>query len=59
MTTKIILPVRIERNPSARGGVSIKANGADGGWSTVECQDVAHAREIMTSYPSAGHALLA
>ena len=48
--TKVVLPVRTQRND---GTYSIKANGADAGWSTIACDDVAHAREIMARYPSA------
>ncbi len=50
---KVTLPVRIQNDPSARGGIAIKSNGADSGWSTIECDDVEHARQIMTRYPSA------
>src|SRR5687767_3782100 len=51
--TTVSLPVRIQRNPSAKGGISIKSNGADFGWSTIQCEDAEHAREIMARYPSA------
>lgn len=51
MNTKITLPVRTQR--SASGTIEIKRNGADVGWSTIACQSVEHAREIMSAYPSA------
>lgn len=50
---KIMLPVRIQRDLSARGGVAIKSTGADFGWSTVACDSPEHARQIMADYPSA------
>ncbi len=51
MQRNITLPVRTQRN--ADGTYAIKSNRADAGWSTIQCTDVEHAREIMARYSSA------
>lgn len=53
MIQAIALPVRVQADSSARGGIAIKSTGADAGWSTIQCESVEHAREIMARYPSA------
>lgn len=49
-TTKVVLPVRVA------AGATLRIKGAsdmDGGWSTIECVDAEHARQIMRAYPTA------
>jgi hypothetical protein len=48
--TQVTLPIRIEMT---QVGPRIRINGADAGWSTIRCDNVEHAREIMARYPSA------
>lgn len=49
-TSKVVLPVRVATGSTLR----IKGAGdVDGGWSTVECVDAEHARQVMAAYPSA------
>lgn len=46
----VALPVRVAL------GFPLRIKGAgdvDGGWSVIECADVAHARQIMADYPQA------
>lgn len=50
MSNAVTLPVRI----AAGRTIKIKSSGdRDGGWSTVECVDAEHARQIMSAYPAA------
>lgn len=49
------LPVRVTFDTAAPGGVAIveRSGQSDAGWTILTCDDLAHARRIMTAYPAA------
>ncbi len=50
---KVALPVQVARGPHTAPLRIRDANDAPGGWTIMECDSVAHAREVMRRYPSA------
>lgn len=49
-STKVILPIRTANAWPLR----VRQSGdVGGGWSTIECDNVAHAREVMAANPQA------
>lgn len=49
----IKLPMQVQHDPTAPGGIRVREHGASAGWTVVECRDAVHARELMASYPGA------
>lgn len=39
MTVK--LPMQVQHDPTAPGGIRVREHGASAGWTVVECRDVA------------------
>lgn len=50
---RVILPVRVALRPLSEPLRIREPGDRDGGWSTIACESVEHARQIMREHPSA------